>query len=231
MKPASRWRLYATWEPRPEPPETSIDRLLILFSTLRATSERRWTAALGKSTRPHPCEDRAGIEWALRAGSYPVEERPRRGDFVCQNFYLGTFRRWEVKLTIACGAQEKLGGVETPNRLEITGTVEREPQALRELLVVVIAAFRPTWAFVARGDTPKFPVPGLTVPTVGWVTYLSASFGQIPPAPCLSAVSVPQFGTLVQTAKDGAWLEESSAASLRAVSRALKDNGVFGRAQ
>lgn len=227
VKPAPKWRLYATWEPRPEVPADAVDRLLVLFDALRAGSDRAWTATLGKSTQPHPCRDGASVEWALRAGSFPLERRPRAGDFSCQSFYLGTFRRWESKLTVACGARDKVANIETPNRIEISGTHEREPQSLRELLVVVIAAFRPAWAFIARGDAPRFPVPGMATPTVGWITYLSSAFGPVPPHPCLSPVPVPRFGTLVQIAKDGERIEESSVAQLRAVTRALKSAGVF----
>ncbi len=229
VKRAPTWRLYATWEPRPEPPEAAVDRLLLLFDTLRRSSERGWTAALGKSTQPHPCRDRAATEWALRAGSFPIERRPKAGDFTRQHFYLGTFRRWETMVSIACGAREPLAGIETPNRIEITGTTQVDPQVLRELTVVVIAAFRPVWAFVGRGARPLFPIPGNAAPTVGWLTYLSASFGQVPPDPSLHAVSVPLFGTLVNVADKGEPLDESSPESLRAVEQALRSAKVVRR--
>lgn len=67
----------------------------------------------------------------------------------------------------------------------------------------------------------------MATPTVGWITYLSSAFGPVPPHPCLSPVPVPRFGTLVQIAKDGERIEESSVAQLRAVTRALKSAGVF----
>lgn len=189
-------RLTVRWEPRALNLAALARQLAKTFDWLGTVPACAgvWGAKVG--TRNLSCGDERAIARAVGAGAEPIGRVPV--ELFRQTFYLGFARRWRARLAISAGAARPLFGNPVPNALELCVEAALSVEALRQLLIGLIAIYRPVWGMVGQ---QSFPTSSLRfeVPMVGFLSYFSSWFGSGPALKSPAVLTdIPRFGTLVQ---------------------------------
>jgi hypothetical protein len=109
-----------------------------------------------------------------------------------------------AEITIVCGV-ERLA-VWIPNQVQIaidpaiaSGRGSGDAAVAEGCLRAVAGAHAPAWAIVRAGGAPTLPVPPFAdgAPLVGWMTYLSNDYPQVPALPQPFVSRVEERGTVI----------------------------------
>ncbi len=197
-------RFEVGWPSSSESAEAVAKKIAFTFEWLRGIPALSGGAVYyprEKGAGPRPAESVPEILGALEAVSTPMRlERKQTVNGYKQFFYFGSLRSWTVAATIVGGISAPMRAVPTPNRVELRVGPALEPKELRQILVGLINVFRPVWASCASIGLLATMPPGLDTPPVGYLTYLSAWFGDVPPLEGEAVVTkLPGLGTIVQS--------------------------------
>jgi hypothetical protein len=101
-------------------------------------------------------------------------------------------------------------------------------QHLSHTLMIMVQNFAPDWGTVntARLQNSVLNLPK-DMPQVGWLTYLSQAFGEVPPCPDYELITIDGLGTLIVTTREVFSVDDpkhvrSAMAAAEAVSRLVK---------
>lgn len=169
---------------------------------------------------PRSAESVPELRGALEEASFPMRlQNKQTVHGYKQFFYFGTLRSWTVAATVLGGISAPMHGVPTPNRFELRVNPRLEQAELRQILVGLINVFRPVWATCASIGLLATMPPGADTPPVGYLTYLSSWFGDVPTLEGDAIVTkLPGLGTIVQSHPGG--FEPARSEERRAMSRA-----------
>ena len=204
----SRFRIHACWPARTDPTSRSEQQLLALLQTLG------W---LDPGLGPLSFEDAASgeilaVDSAARCAEALAQaeiEWQAGGDVqTCHalSLFLGPAHAPAAELTLTCGIRPiGIGPLFAPNRIELllregAGDDRATRPFFEDALRSIAALFRPSFGFVGRGQAPAPPEALFDegAPAVGWMTYLSSEYGEIPSLPRPAAARpVAHLGTLV----------------------------------
>jgi hypothetical protein len=234
-----RARIYVAWRGRDDDLRESSRRLAAFVASLGAVHPPllglRYAGPGGKE------ETAAGVEGcqsALEAHRVPWATGPTKRVAYQPRLFLERRAAPPVEVLLTCGIERlDLGPIYTPNRLDLrvrldAGEELTSPAALEAAMRAAIDAFEPDWGFAGAEGCPNPPVAVFSdgVPAVGWMTFLSSRYPEIPaalPRPAVAHV-IPRRGTLVVAHPDR--FDERDATHLSAMEKvreALEAAGVL----
>jgi hypothetical protein len=166
-----------------------------------------WLYESGEGGATRPADSAAACEEAVALGTIAWATGDTRRLSYRPRFFLERKDNAPVELTITCGIEPlNLGPIFTPNRLELlvradVGDDRASRAGLEGALRKAVEVFEPLMGFAGTETSPSAPLPLFSdgVPSVGWMTYLKASYPPVPrtfPAPSV-AYPVDAHGTLV----------------------------------
>ncbi|MFO0555525.1 MAG: hypothetical protein U0271_44520 [Polyangiaceae bacterium] len=223
-------RVYVAWEPRPDGVSEIADQLLRAMSWLRTLPilDAEWTAPAPNTGTPMPCGALGEMKRCLVHGGYPKERASLMEPEYCrQTFHIGPGRSWRARIQIVAGLREAKLDIATPNRLDLLVRSELGAVDLRQILIGLLSVTRPAWGYAGFEQFPERPDPITPRPTVGFLTYLSSSYGPAPELATPALVTpIPGFGTLIQAFdEDPKPRCDPQKAHIRTLKTALEERG------
>lgn len=201
------YKVVLCWGVRPSSLRSSAHDANAFLSQLRGVlpGVGSWSVLTVAGGAPVACTTENDVAARLAAGEQKYKLGANEGTFYMERFFNPHDPR--------TGCEMKLGATLNSKAIWIRNSVELEipdSRALRaaapaifvEIFRLGAAIFHPRWGLLAteqQGVTfPSIPSPSLGEAAVGWMSYLSAELGAVPPLPPpAQIVNVGSLGSIV----------------------------------
>lgn len=232
------FKVSLRWGVRPSSLRSSAHDAHAFLSQLRGVlpGVASWSVLTLAGGAPVACATEDDVAARLAAGEQKYKLSGGEGTFYTERFFNPQDPRTGCEMKLGATLDSKAVWIRNSIELEIPDSRSLRAAAPAMFVAIVrIGAvnFQPRWGILAteqQGVTfPSLPSPSLGEAAVGWMSYLSAELGAVPPLPPpAQVVNVGSLGSIV-LARSFPWDAdaESHRGSVKAVRDTLKAAGLL----